>query len=1333
MAKKIVNTFSGGGNTDISVNKYPNNKYYAARNFRIIDDSTLSNGALNNFPAPAEIISKNVLTGTVLGSCTIRDTIVLFFVTNIGISYIYKKAPADVDYEEVYSDISSTSKFNFDSSNKIEAIGRYENESIQKVYWCDDNEVVRYINIAESHTGKEASSFSFSPNVDLTSPEIAEVSSGGVLESGVISYAYQLYKNYGAETAISPISPTVPLSSNNGRDLESFYGDEVGINTNNSVTLSFSNLDTDFDSIKIYSLHYSDLNADPIISLIADFNFSETSLSFTDTGSSILENLTTTEFITMNRVFSAKTLDSKHNYLFAGNIKELRQDIDFDARAYRFNSDTTPLARLYDTDNVLEYTISSATSNWPSDLTLDAINRFNDFDNDVQYVDSSSAISGEQYMYQADGSTPGGQGPNVSYEFITHNTESNNYVGSSDLAVRNITDVSNSLVNPINSSIYKGYKRGEVYRFGVEFLFKNGQKSFIKWIGDIRFPRVNEATLDNTNYVDVVNNKQLGIEFTVDISGIPSADRDNLSGFKIVRVERNEVDKNILYQGVGGPLYEVDTSHFHFNRSSYTIYSNYLRMLTMSEYDNDAMYDPDRFDSNEAGRASGSSDLNKALLEFNSPEVVFNKGITNLAGDKLYNIGGVYPFRYQEHPFNSVLYEGRFMEYNYRYDDSIDLTLIADVEDSFFTEVKPYKEAGVSTISGASGIENVYNRVCIPKVSATDYDASRGSYAVVSTGSDVFNVFTGLIWTGVYDASVSYAVGQIVEEVSGSGNFYICIQAGTNHLPSTSPTYWSVYSDAIRKTVFLFDYIRNKFGSQYGGNSYNSRKINTYIPVTSIFGISNQVGELVPISGTSYTIDSWGGDTYVCNFDNLRALWDNTDADEGEEYNVQEYVTFPIETDINLEYRRDEIIKYLTSDSEHTDATGTNYKLREDKSKGITLWPDIYPEDLTDLYLYNDAYSRINDISTNTQVPENFQESEVFDVMVLGSNKKFNGELIDSWTKFNYISAQEVDSAFGQINKLKNYKDKLLYFQENGVGVLAIEDRSQISDNSGGLLSLGTGPVLERYDYISTDFGIARPQAVLTTEDNLYFIDENDKSIRVLAQDNKGNISRILGINSLLKSLLPTTELALGYDPENKEALFTLDDTTLVVSDMTNKYLGQYDYFARVSGVTPSNYFRVNTYEVINDIGYMINFDPVGDDLDLYQLNAGVIPLGDYSEVTVIIGLANGMVTAFDVLDLRTNSFDSISDSLPDSLDTNTDTISTAIYQNSYLAPQTVNLTPGSNISRLARVWRTKVPLTTNNKRFIDTYLMATLRFDNTTNNKYILHDIITYIRQAKV
>jgi hypothetical protein len=90
-----------------------------------------------------------VLEGTFLGSCNINKYIVVF-TTSSEKDFIYRLSVED---NNITSYLLYEGDLNFNVNNPIDAIGYYESEEVQKVYWVDGLNTNRFINVANNSNG----------------------------------------------------------------------------------------------------------------------------------------------------------------------------------------------------------------------------------------------------------------------------------------------------------------------------------------------------------------------------------------------------------------------------------------------------------------------------------------------------------------------------------------------------------------------------------------------------------------------------------------------------------------------------------------------------------------------------------------------------------------------------------------------------------------------------------------------------------------------------------------------------------------------------------------------------------------------------------------------------------------------------------------------------------------------------------------------------------------------------------------------------------------------------------------------------------------------------
>lgn len=132
--------------------------------------------------------------GDYLGYAAINNAVVIFTTTGT-VDYIYK-----LTYNVVSNSFEGKILFQgtlgFNPANPIEAIGIYENEDIQKVYWIDGLNQPRVINIAATFP---SNTFDFAPSIRLEEEItiLKDPIASGNFAPGVVQYALSYFNSYG--------------------------------------------------------------------------------------------------------------------------------------------------------------------------------------------------------------------------------------------------------------------------------------------------------------------------------------------------------------------------------------------------------------------------------------------------------------------------------------------------------------------------------------------------------------------------------------------------------------------------------------------------------------------------------------------------------------------------------------------------------------------------------------------------------------------------------------------------------------------------------------------------------------------------------------------------------------------------------------------------------------------------------------------------------------------------------------------------------------------------------------------------------------------------------
>lgn len=327
MSQKHVISFIEGMDKDTSFNKYPNTRYLHAENFRFIYDEENSTGILTNDVGNKVILN---LSGKLLGHTTLRNSLVLFTLRrsdNVLEIYQISEEKLDGSSLELGRDyLKLTKDFGYSTNTIIRAYGRYESESVQKVYWID-GAGLKYCNLADPDINTyDTSKFDSFPEVNYMPVQVTSNLSGSIPAS-MVQYAVQLYNVNGSSTLVQKsgeIIPMVPTATNS----KSLKGGLPGETTLRGNTVEVSNVDTDFDRIKLYRIQYIDIAQVPEVYLIDDKPITLSSVTFSDTSSSGIQQLAYEEVAFTKTELSPNTLESKNNILFVGNVKELIFDPD---------------------------------------------------------------------------------------------------------------------------------------------------------------------------------------------------------------------------------------------------------------------------------------------------------------------------------------------------------------------------------------------------------------------------------------------------------------------------------------------------------------------------------------------------------------------------------------------------------------------------------------------------------------------------------------------------------------------------------------------------------------------------------------------------------------------------------------------------------------------------------------------------------------------------------------------------------------------------------------------------------------------------------------------
>lgn len=1073
-----------------------------------------------------------------------------------GHGAIWKLTYDSVDFTYSWSirysspDLMLTTKYPVANPSGIEISD--ETEEIVRIAWTDNYNPLRFFN-ADSPNSIALTVGMLSVHDSQTNPIpiFKDVVTGGSLKNGTYQIAYRLRSDDASYTLISQHSNVINLTEDaehaavNIRYYEGSDSDDAQ-NAGKALTFLFNIPETAYSFLEVFTLFRNTQTAVPEVRLVSEIPIYANKIEYTISGAEEAATFTYEEFQNLYTPFThCKTITQKDSILFAGNVRSDDFDVEFDPRAYGHKS----------IEQGSDSYITTPQETYPSDQTIDAINP--DFD---------------EYRYQANGTTYGGQGPNVSYKFSSrfhfgdslgyetwgaYKDENEDHLqqqrflptweppndivtgatasGLGSGGQETYEGMMTGHISPWESANWRGYKRGEVYRFAFVPI-KNGQEGRAKWIADIKIPHYTDDPDDQVdqwyNGYEIVRRhpsdwtpslNPIGIIFDIDVSSIAG----EIDGYKIKRVKREDRDKTILGSGIVGvtqPRYNADFPGSYLDGN-----------VQIREGAGLGELDP-YHESNarprvtiESNQPKGEAKTTGRNYAFYSPDMTFKDSFESKGGDELRVHSILHP---TINPMNNPAHEREIDSY-------------VDTVSSSNTQInKLYGQLNVkdflknmtnlySLPDGArqSDIDKGYITLPVNDARLCDWGAS-----VELEGSQVFHNRTH-ITNGDHVGSTNTvgpyqrALGTKCLAIASKATFHMSTFIGYGTIP---------YDIGFQEdTTFMTNFQGNNFPdieqrqqktktqlrryadyyrplkAQYGGNTYAARSKNIYIDTGTYKEVSSTT--------TNTSVNVFGGDTYINILGittltrNIKAWLENRGALEDEftdnhtgvvsaakkSFNYIEF--FPVESGVNTDLRQGKYYNKSFIELGFAGLNLMNHAFTQSNPPPIpaNLTPnwdalDIEGALLEDMmqvgedYIYNFAYSNEEDLQPSFPEPLSGEEVDDFPTRIYASDVKTSGEIVNSWRRFRTQSYIEINSSHGPINAVVNNLDRIIALQDDAMGTASVNERQVAQTQSGEATILGNSGVLPRFDYITKHTGSRHQFGIVMSPNSMYFYDVSD-------------------------------------------------------------------------------------------------------------------------------------------------------------------------------------------------------------------------------------------------
>lgn len=651
-----------------------------------------------------------------------------------------------------------------------------------------------------------------------------------------------------------------------------------------------------------------------------------------------------------------------------------------------------------------------------------------------------------------------------------------------------------------------GYWGNETYRIGILPISKSGRPMYVRWIADWETPDrtsvngtaiVYDAILGthtNTN-TKMIREYGLGSQkkpcgkytslrymyplVSVDLTEII----DDISGFYIVRAPR---DKKILSEGFVEPivkqLLQINTE---LEQETYEL--KYIR--------------PPGFNSGSGGHHGGgvvsqSSLFDKTAYLYVTPEHLFNEEFSFdlnsvIKPVRLFTTGGdgLYPVKLEEGPLAGPP-DDRGVNYEIFYRKFYNEYVLNFFGKTYDGEISIRKAIPVT--EGESEVPcdflphmfwNILKSSLHGTTEATDeVFCTRGGKALLLMLSEARN------WNELPTVNELWTNDDTVMVVQQ--------QKRTTGLYTDSP-------ESLANTNYMvvghYQAITDEF------------KADIYSANTKKYEVQD--------------IQLIGGDCHISLFDYTRSLVNGNNVVIGEDkpwfinYQRGDTVIIPLQTELYLAARNGRNAGYYKPSVIHENQ-GICYGI-EVLNEEFTYTINAPPQtEFLETFRYNFSFQ--NKVGQNIfpgypiviSLVRNFPNRIRYGV------KKTYGELDDIFRKYPVAQFIDVNGIFGKLNNIRPSGQYLVYWQNNCVGYIPIQEKVMQSTPAGAYIQIGIGNAFEIYDEIGHTYGNQDKLSLMEVNDIFCWFDRTNRCIVVMDKGLKlTKDSKLIGIDSTLANM----------------------------------------------------------------------------------------------------------------------------------------------------------------------------------------------------------------------
>lgn len=1220
MAKKYINWKTKGMNRDMSVSAFNPEFAFENHNLRLSTNEGNTMMSWVNERGPKELklhidtkpwssdesSGKYVssIVGTPLGTSVLNHQLVLFTIDSNKNCYIYVFKESDNSDWDLTGRILYKGNLGFSTDYPIETLVSYESENIQKVYWTDNKNQPRVINIASSMDKTKNyndSSFDFVQELALKEEvKVAKIFGSGEFPAGVIQYAFTYYNKYGQESNIFYTTPLQYIS----------YVDRAGSpedKISNCFKITVSNVDANFEYMRIYSILRTSKDAVPLAKRVQDIEIAgNTKLTYIDNGLAG-ETIDPTELLYKGgETIKAKTIEQKDDTLFLGNLTLTRPSLTIKNTILNDNRVTkdNPLA-----NSNVEAILTKRFFKLGSGNPMPCVNTLN----------SSSESTVEPYQGAACFKSREYYRLGVQFQYKNGKWSEPCWIGDKQCnvvpsmweseMVYNLPEFKYTLKNVLSTLYSQGYRRVRplfvlpgtqdrtllcqgigaptVYRqidrdgklYGMaSWLFRTNVDSKVDW------NVLKSALYNGGGYVS--SSGKLNSQFdTPYYSGFGTTHSDNVVSPYLSSTEvMGDYDDDNAFRidpfliTINSPDVEFDDAIIHTDLNGYNFCTVGYSTFNKTFGDIEIQTSTPAIGSDAAGflhrniNAPGSAALISGL--FYNDYLVDDKDSTPTYG--------AYNTKSPAIDFPVFMWhKNGSLNNDVSRDNRSAVLLKKKISNYRLGGVTTYSAIGVAPVLSSSDNIQLFNsdELTIVKVNGNTYQGNVDTMVTPSTPSPYY--FVGDPWRSKVDTdkySRSYYKLALADPTDTSSKSGVWVLTYENN-----DYKWQVPSGdkvEIGDNVKGLDQWREGISIKYKSTPHLVGKINSLV-TNGVYTKTFENGK--------YTVLSEGEVPIIEVFKEYSkdVIFGGT-SDEALQAATWipcgPPVSFDADTtsvEVNFKwgdtyFQRYECLKTYPFTHEDKNQvveiasfmveTRVNIDGRYDRNRGQISNLNMTPQNFN---LINPVYSQMDNFFSYKMVDEDNYKNTTFPNTVTWTKTKQSGADVDLWTNITLANTLEMDGNKGGINKLVRLNNQLLSFQDSGISQILYNENTQISTTEGVPIEIANSQKVQGKRYYSDTVGCSNKWSVVQTPAGIYFMDSNEKSI-YLFNGQLNNLSTTGGFNSWAKQNIPSANVewtptsfssfVAYYDKLNQDVLFINSSTALAFSEKFNCFTSFYDY-----------------------------------------------------------------------------------------------------------------------------------------------------------------------------